>query len=308
MDTAFDAPEEVRDVRRRPFDTRFVYVSTMPLDASFAVRYSVLMRSMRSAEWKKMALVTPWLTLGFVGGALIPACADDSSAPVASFDASNDASFTPDAPSPPVEDAQTPEDVDVPDADTPDADTPDADAAVVSADLALDFSSTANPNGAWLFGYTMSSPEGDAGAIIPFSTPTESSPDVHSWIDPTHVSLNAPTVFHNGSNDPVNGVAPGEAALHPGSVEEYAIARWTAPIAGEYVVNVQFKEGDQGDTNGLLLHNGVVLVNEASTSTNAVHDVTVTLAAGDTLDVAVGNKGDFNYDSTPVIFSIHTAP
>ncbi len=266
------------------------------------------MRSILKAEWK-VALVAPLMTLGVAGGALIAACADDSSTTIPSFDASNDASFTPDATPHPVEDAQTPEDVDVPDADVPDADAADVvDAAVVSADLALDFSNTENPNGAWIFGYTMSSPEGDAGALIPFTTSTESLPDVHSWIDPTHVNLNAPTVFHNGSNSPVNGTAPGEAALHPGSVEEYAIARWTAPVAGDYAVKVQFKEGDQGDTNGLLLHNGVVLVNEESTSTNAVHDVNVTLAAGDTLDVAVGNKGNFNYDTTPVIFSIHAAP
>lgn len=250
---------------------------------------------------KKIAQVTPVLMLALAGGAQIVACEDDSSSPVLSFDASTDAPFTP---TPPVEDARTPEDVAMPDADVPDV----VDAAVVSADLALDFSNDANPSGGWTFGYTMSSPEGDAGALIPFTTPIESPADVHGWNDPTHVNLNAPAVFHNGSNSPVNGVAPGEAALHPGSVEEYAIARWTAPLAGKYAVKVQFKEGDQGDTNGLLLHNGVVLVNEESTSTNAVHDVVVTLAAGDTLDVAVGNKGNFLYDTTPVIFSIHTTP
>lgn len=291
-----------------------VYVSAVPLEASLAVRYSIRMQSIRGIQMKKMGLVAPLTMLGLFGGALMGACGDDSSATIASSDASSDASFRPDATTTPVEDAWTPEDVDVPDAEVPDADVPDADAAdivdaaVVSADLALDFSNTANPNGAWTFGYTMSSPEGDAGALIPFTTPTESQADVHAWIDPTHVNLNAPTVFHNASNGTVNGTAPGEAALHPGSVQEYAVARWTVPSAGKYAVKVQFKEGDQGDTNGLLLHNGVVLVNEASTSTNAVHDLDVTLAAGDTLDVAVGNKGDFLYDTTPVIFSIHTAP
>lgn len=239
------------------------------------------------------------MVLALAGGALIAACENDASSPapspVASFDASTDA---PVAPPRPVEDARAPEDAAAPDV---------ADAAVVSADLALDFSNTANPNGEWTFGYTMASPEGDAGALIPFTTPKESM-GVHLWFDPTHVSLDAPSVFHNASTGPVNGVAPGEVALHPGSVQEYAVARWTAPSAGKVAVKVQFKEGDQGDTNGLLLHNGVVLVNEDSTSTNVVHDVKVTLAKGDTLDVAVGNKGDFNYDSTPVIFSIHTAP
>lgn len=45
----------------------------------------------------------------------------------------------------------------------------------------------------------------------------------------------------------------------------------------------------------------VVLVSEESTSTNTVHDRVVTMAAGDTLDVAVGHFLD---DSTPVNFTI----
>lgn len=248
---------------------------------------------------KKTALLAPWMTLALAGGTLVAACEDDASspgaAPVASFDASADA---PDGPVRPVEDARAPEDAGGPEV---------ADAAVISADLTLDFSNAANPNGAWTFGYTMGSPEGDAGALIPFTTPKESA-GLHLWFDPTHVNLDAPSVYRNASNVAVNGVAPGEVALHPGSIQEYAIARWTAPVAGKVAVKVQFKEGDQGDTNGLLLHNGVVVVTEDSTSTNAVHDVQVTLAKGDTLDVAVGNKGDFDYDSTPAIFSIHSAP
>ena len=92
-----------------------------------------------------------------------------------------------------------------------------------------------------------------------------------------------------------------------GSVEAFEKVLATARVAG-VVEKVKFKEGDTGDTNGLLLHNGVVLVNETSTSTNAVHEIVVTAAAGDKLDVAVGNKGDFTFDSTPVIFSIKSAP
>jgi hypothetical protein len=265
----------------------------LPLELLLVAHY-VHPSSQPDAEMKKIAQLTPWIMLALSEGALIAACEDSSSSPVVASDASIDAQRS----TPPVEDARAPDDVAAPDV---------VDAAVVSADLVADFSSTANPSGPWTFGYTLASPEGDAGALIPFTTPS-SSMNVDLWIDPTHVNLNAPAIFHNGSNSAVNGVAPGEVALHPGSVQEYAIARWTAPVAGKYAVKVQFKEGDSGDTNGLFLHNGVVLVNEASTSTNAVHDITVTVAAGDTLDVAVGNKGDFNFDSTPVVLSIHTAP
>lgn len=248
---------------------------------------------------QRLARATALTVLALAGCALAAACESETTPSTGQIDASSDASFdSASTPPTPIEDAQTPVDGGVRDAEA---------AAAISADLATDFSNTSNPNGAWTFGYTPSSPEGDAGALIPFPMSKDSGGS-RLWFDPANVSLDAPSVFKNGSTATINGIAPGEAGLHPGSVQEYAIARWTAPTAGKYAVKVQFKAGDTGDTNGLLLHNGVVLVNEISTSTNAVHDLTVTLAAGDKLDVAVGNKGDFAFDSTPVILSIRTAP
>jgi hypothetical protein len=180
--------------------------------------------------------------------------------------------------------------------------------AVVLADLTTDFSKTSNPNGAWTFGYSLGVPGGDGGALIVFTTPRDVATNVPSWIDPTHEVLGDPCVYRNESGAVfADGIQPGEVALHPGNAGEYAIARWTAPAAGTYSVRVQFKEGDTGDTNGLFLHNGVVLVTEDSTSTNTIHDRVVVLAAGDTLDVAVGHKGDFLDDSTPVVFTVRSA-
>lgn len=185
----------------------------------------------------------------------------------------------------------------------------DADASpVLVADLAADYSKTSNPSGAWTYGYVRGAPGADAGELVVFSTATEGGSGVTAWLDPTNAVLNAPSIFLNDSSASINGVAPGEAALHPGQAGEYAIARWTAPAAGTYSVEVQFKEGDIGDTNGLLVHNGAVLVTEDSTATNALHTLSVVMSAGDTLDVAVGNKGDFLYDTTPVIFKIRTSP
>lgn len=180
--------------------------------------------------------------------------------------------------------------------------------AVVVADLTDDFSKTSNPNGAWTFGYTLGVPSGDAGALIVFTTTRDVATNVPSWIDPTHEVLGDPCVYRNESGAVfADGIQPGEVALHPGSAGEYAIARWTAPAAGTYSVTVQFKEGDTGDTNGLFLHNGNVIVTEDSTSTNTVHQRVLVVAAGDTLDVAVGNKGDFLDDSTPVAFTIRSS-
>jgi hypothetical protein len=189
----------------------------------------------------------------------------------------------------------------------PDAEAEVDAAQVIVADLAGDFSTTSNPNGAWTFGYTPGVPGAEAGTFVVFSTASEVAAGVTVWFDPTNAVLNAPGVGLNDSGATTNGVAPGEVALHPGQAGEYAIARWTAPAAGTYSVEVQFKEGDTGDTDGLLLHNDSVLVTEASTSTSSMHQLSVVMAAGDRLEVAVGNKGDFLFDSTPVIFTIRTS-
>lgn len=179
---------------------------------------------------------------------------------------------------------------------------------VVHADVTTDFSTIANPNGAWTYGYSLGDPTAaDAGAIVVFGAVSNATPDIPAWYDPANVVLGAPGAWRNDSTATINGVVPGEFAMHPGNAGEYAIVRWTALAAGAYAVTLQFKAGDSGDTNGLLLHNGVALVTEDSTSTDAVHELEVTLAAGDHLDVAVGNKGDFRFDSTPVHLTIRSA-
>ncbi|MBX3193379.1 MAG: hypothetical protein KF819_40730 [Labilithrix sp.] len=182
----------------------------------------------------------------------------------------------------------------------------DAGASVV-ADLTADFSKTANPSGVWTYGYSLDDPRGDAGALIVFSTASDLGTNLPYWFDPTHQVLNDPCIYKNETTEVfADGVQPGDVALHPGAAAEYAIARFTAPAAGTYAITVQFKEGDTGDTNGLLLHNGAVVFEETSTSTNKLHELVRTLAAGDTLDVSVGNKGDFTDDSTPVVFKVRS--
>lgn len=182
------------------------------------------------------------------------------------------------------------------------------DAGIIQASFATDFSAATNPNGSWTYGYSLGAPGGDASALVVYQSTTTQG-DVDCWYDQNNVALGAPAACYNGSAAATStGVDPGEAALHPGQNGEYSIARWTASVAGAYVVHVQFKAGDQGETNGMLVHDGVVLWSVDMTSTNPTDDRTVTMAAGDTLDVAVGNDGDFLYDTTPTIFTIRSAP
>ncbi len=186
----------------------------------------------------------------------------------------------------------------------PDAST---DAGWIDADVAADFSADSNPNGAWSYGYSVSVP-GNAATALNVYPSKRSEAGIDCWFDDGNVALGAPAVCFNGSDLTTStGVAPGEVALHPGQNGEYSIVRWTAPTAGSYTVHVQFKAGDQGETDGLLLHNTTVLWSVASTSADPVDERTVPMAAGDTLEVAVGYAGNFLYDTTPVLFTIHSA-
>lgn len=257
------------------------------------------MRSMNHGSHRFRHVVSFALTSAVVSAAVF-ACDPDpdpgspltTGADAGRFDASSDPSPPQDAASEPVVDAGN------------DA----SPAPSVRADVTKDFATTANPNGAWTYGYSLGDPRAaDAGALVVYSAVTNATPSIPAWYDPANSVLGAPAAWRNDSAGAVNGIQPGEFAMHPGNAGEYAVARWTAPSAGSYVVTVQFKAGDSGDTDGLLLHNGVALVTEVSTSTEAVHDLTVTLAAGDRLEAAVGPKGDFRFDSTPVRFSIRSA-
>lgn len=245
-----------------------------------------------------------WFVLAVSGAcAAAVACGDGSgSAPDAPSVATPDAAPAP-TPTPPA-DASTEAASDAASEAAPDA-APDATAGV-QADVTKDFATAANPNGAWTYGYTRDVPTApDAGALVVFSA-VSNDPVVPSWYDPANVQLGAPAAWRNDSAAVANGVAPGEFAVHPGNAGEYAVVRWTAPAAGVYAITLQFKEGDTGDTDGLLLLNGVALVTETSTAAGTLHELQRTLAAGDRLDVAVGPKGDFRFDSTPLRFLVRS--
>ncbi len=247
---------------------------------------------LRFALLVPFAITSALLASGFV------ACDSDSHSPVIpSLDAASiDAPVT-------VTDSSLEEDTAI---ETPVDSGVDA-IAPVSADIATDFSVSANPNGAWSYGYVPGDPAVDAGALVLFSAVSNATPNIPAWYDPANSVLGAPAAWRNDSAVTNTSIAPGEFAVHPGNAGEYAVVRWTAPAAGVYSVALQFKTGDTGDTNGLLLHDGVVLVTDDSTSAETVHQLDVTLAAGSHLDVAVGGKGDFYFDSTPIHLTIRSA-
>jgi hypothetical protein len=305
-------------VARKSSEHRVVYVNHRRVVVADGTCHDALIMK----DGRRRFIRLTWFGLTSTSLAMFVACESDPSSPfemagpdAASIDlgdARTNPSSRPDAadaatdtsPEQDAADSSSEEDA-APDASTEAGE--DASVAV-NADVAKDFSTLANPNGAWTYGYALGDPTGtDAGAIVVYSAVASAGSDTASWYDPANSVLGAPNAWRNDGATVVNGLAPGEFAIHPGNAGEYAIVRWTAPAAGVYAVTLQFKTGDSGDTNGLLLHNGVALVTEDSTSSETIHDLDVTLAAGDYLDVAVGNKGDFLFDTTPVHLTIRSS-
>jgi Ca2+-binding RTX toxin-like protein len=109
---------------------------------------------------------------------------------------------------------------------------------------------------------------------------------------------------------------PGELGAHPGNNGEYSLVRWTAPASGSISIAAAFSGLDfvgPTTTDVHVLHNGVSLldgvVNGYGSGSGPSFSGNVTVAAGDTIDFAVGYGPDSNYYyDTTGIAAIITAP
>jgi hypothetical protein len=171
----------------------------------------------------------------------------------------------------------------------------------------------ANPSGQWSYGW---SSKLDSPFKI-FTTFTSKLGDVTDseggayWTD--GVSLNPtallnPTdrVFHTGGTYTLE---PGQFALHPGPMGQYAIARWIVSRSARYSIRAGFTglSGYGGNpvttTDVHVRHNGMDLspgfVNVNGSGNSFQYMGTVTAAPGDVIDFAVGHgNGSYAYDST----------
>ena len=94
--------------------------------------------------------------------------------------------------------------------------------------------------------------------------------------------------------------------VHPGA-SVYVVLRFTVPSTANYSIFAQGLAGDIGDTDLSVLRNsnaGSALFFAPTTDTNLSFNTTVALAAGDTIDLVVGNKGSFLNDSTGAVFTL----
>jgi hypothetical protein len=179
-----------------------------------------------------------------------------------------------------------------------------ASAQTTSWDAAVDFSASANPTGAWSYGWSAG-----RGSAFNLSTVAGMAGGLNAWRYSS--SQLEPVVFYNGAPTTVTafGTSPipaGSLAFHPGPSGQNAVVRWTAPSAGSYNVVATFTGRDQvgpTSTDVAVLSNGGQLWAGAVSGYLATQDFTaglLKLNAGDTIDFTVGygSDGSYYYDMT----------
>jgi hypothetical protein len=172
-----------------------------------------------------------------------------------------------------------------------------------SYDARADFSFTHNPNGVWTYGWSTEL----AGPLHVYPNPfiTASS---YNWGDAAIESLGGPHVAYNPHDVTIDSI-PGHAMnIHPGPRNQFSHCVWKAPGAGVYSVQASFTSLSSGSPHAYVLKDGVplgdsLLVN--GTPWASAFD-SVSLAAGDTIDAAlgVGTDGSFFNDETQFSFTI----
>jgi hypothetical protein len=185
-------------------------------------------------------------------------------------------------------------------------------------DPAQEFSITNNPNGVWSYGLTWTL----GGPFELYTTGTPNAPDAPSgdiW-NLGGVTCNNSCVSRSQQQEinatGVDVVFPFDTLhMHPGSAGQYAIVRWTAPLAGLYEVRGSFQGSQragpttdvhvQWDSATVLFRGNINGFGDVALF-DAQHQVT----AGDTIDFAVGFGIDGSYyaDSTALQARIDLVP
>jgi hypothetical protein len=173
-------------------------------------------------------------------------------------------------------------------------------------DAAADFSIATNPNGVWTYGYSLSLTPGAGLTLYTMSNNADGgNPNFIAWT--ANIADSVPAVLKNiASTTQMSfgtvSLLPGELAFHPGPSDQFSFVRFTAPQAGLYSIATTFtgRDVDGTTTDVHLLHDGTSLFAGEVTGFGSSSDVVVpsmllNLAAGDTIDFAVGFGTDDNF-------------
>jgi hypothetical protein len=134
-------------------------------------------------------------------------------------------------------------------------------------------------------------------------------------------------VTHNSTGQPLEYASivhpPDMLNLHPGSMDEKSVVRWTAPKAATVMIAGRFEgidnfgtptDGDGTTTDVAEVKNTNTAPPLFSDDINSYGDevpfsITTTVAAGDTIDFVVGLGGNtYSNDSTGLSATISTLP
>jgi hypothetical protein len=165
------------------------------------------------------------------------------------------------------------------------------------------FSATNNPSGSWSYGYQASS-----GA--PFTLFVNNNnifglePGLSTWYLPN--PFNLPAVIHNGTGSPKSYYGathpPDMLNLFPGTASQRSVVRWRAQGAATIKIEGRFQGLDTTTTDVSVTHNltaSLFAANVTGFGSQTPFSITRSVAAGDTIEFAVGNgNGDLQHDST----------
>jgi len=177
-------------------------------------------------------------------------------------------------------------------------------------DAARDFFVSTNPSARWTYGF-----EASRGAAFSAYGTHGSSSGFDFW------GSSLPNVGRNSTNSTLqqstNFTPSMKIEMHPGSLGENSVIRWTAPATAQYRVHGYFVGLDSSyptTTDVAILHNnstGATLFfsNINSYNVPANFDVTTTFSAGDTVEFTVGfgSNGNFSGDATGLDVTIDPA-
>ena len=175
-------------------------------------------------------------------------------------------------------------------------------------DLSRDFSGSSNPNGAWGYGWKTTLDGSFTLLTFPKTDLADNGVPIELW---ALNSFEQPAVLHNGTTN-IATASGGQGNYPPGTtwflpgyegrIQNYCVIRFTVPAgsSGRYelstVVQPAFDGSIQGDTDFHVLRNGVELFGrQLAAGSSANYSEHVSLAAGDTIDFAIGRGADNSY-------------
>ncbi len=163
-------------------------------------------------------------------------------------------------------------------------------------DLVVDFSFTANPNGAWQYGWVQWTPAPlDPNLFTPYDVAYTA--DIgRGW----RTSIFGPelAVWKNTSGATQYGVGAGQVSLHPYQTGQGSVVRWVAPQAGWAQVSGRFYAGDSAAENYHILQNGAPVWGRSYSYATEPFALELQFSAGDLLDFVV--EGYYGYGNTPL--------